>query len=57
MKGVFKTKNVRLVELVKISHKLAFKYKYVYISYIPREENKTADMLSRIASEPKLVSE
>lgn len=57
IKGNMKTRNVRLVELIKLSHSLAFKYQYIYLSWIEREKNTIADKLSRYASQPRLISE
>ena len=51
------TKNVRLVELVKISHELAFKFKDLYLDWVERENNQIADLFSRYASKPRLTSE
>ena len=50
IKGNMKTRNVRLVELIKLSHSLAFKYQYIYLSWIEREKNTVADQFSRYAS-------
>ena len=53
IKGQMKTKNIRLVELIKISHALSFKYQYVYLNWIERDKNQLADKFARIASQPR----
>ena len=50
VKGVYLTKNFRLVELIKIVHALAFKFKSMGLDYIPREENSVADALAKEAA-------
>ena len=52
-----KTRNVRLVELIKVAHALAFKYQFVYLSWIEREKNTVADQFAKYASQPRLLSE
>lgn len=46
-----------MVELIKISHHLAFRFKHMYLDWIPREENTIADAFAKHASKPRLVSE
>lgn len=50
VKGVARTKNFRLVELIKIVHALAFKFKSMGLDYIERERNTIADALAKEAS-------
>ncbi|CDW74849.1 ribonuclease h [Stylonychia lemnae] len=50
VKGVSRTANVRLVELLKIVHSLAFKFESVCLDYVRREENIIADALAKDAS-------
>lgn len=57
IKGHYKTKNVRLVELIKISHYLALKFDTIYMDWVGRDMNTIADQLSRYGSKPRLTSE
>lgn len=51
------TKNVRLVELVKMAHELAFKFKDLYLDLVERDKNQIADLCSKYASKPRMTSE
>ena len=57
IKGLYKTKNVRLVELIKISHHLTLKFEEMSIDWLERESNELADQFSKYASQPRLLSE
>jgi len=50
VKGLAKTKNFRLVDLIKIVHSLAFKFTSMGLDYVPRELNTIADSLAKEAS-------
>lgn len=49
MNGIYKVKSARLMPLYKRAHELSLKIKSVEFEWVPRELNKKADMLSRIA--------
>ena len=57
IKGLMKTRNVRLVELVKVAHNLALQYQYINLGWIEREKNTLADKYAKYASQPRLLSE
>jgi ribonuclease HI len=51
VKGIAKTRNFRLVELIKIVHTLAFQFRSMGLDYIERTNNTIADSLAKEASE------
>eukprot|EP00347_Sterkiella_histriomuscorum_P001154 403373121 len=56
IKGVARTQNFRLIELIKIVHSLAFKFETMNLDYIEREQNKLADALARESSKNAITS-
>ena len=49
LKGLFKVKAIRIVELYQRAVKLLSRFQDVHIEWVERSENKEADLLSRIA--------
>jgi len=49
MKGVWKVKNDRMIELYKEAKNLEWEFNKIVYNHVPREKNKRADELSNIA--------
>ena len=57
IKGNYKVKNIRLVELIKMVHHLTFKFLDLHCDWIDRKQNTVADLFSKYGAKPRLTSE